>query len=222
MPCVYNFWRRFFRNFQKNIFRKTTKKLKKAHCRCPSAGLGPCRAGMQMFPCWLWPEQQELGTAVPVLGCHRKARGHWCHTWAALQHQPGVGRCQNVLWDCTQKQVALAALQFVSLVCPQQLQKWDYWHPCLFLMVSADGNPAWELPCPFLSPLKLSVSTPPVLTDCRSSLLFGWSEFFHPFYYCGLWWKPSPCPLPLGFCKPCPRPPQPSPLQGKRNTQEWC
>lgn len=117
--------------------------------------------------------QGSRGTAVPVLGCHRKARGQWCHIWGALQNQPGVGRCQNVLWDFTQKQVALAALQFVSLVCPQQLQRWDYQHPCLFPIVSAGGNPVWELPCPFLRPLNLSVSTPPMLTNCRSSPLFG-------------------------------------------------
>ncbi|RLW07792.1 hypothetical protein DV515_00003521 [Chloebia gouldiae] len=61
-------------------------------------------------------------------------------------HQPGVRRCQNVLLDFTQKQVAPAALQFVSLVCPQQLQKWDYQHRCLFPTVAADGNPVWELP----------------------------------------------------------------------------
>lgn len=78
---------------------------------------------------------------------------------AALQHPSGVGR-----GDLTQKQVFLAALGFVSLVCPQQLQKWDYrcWRalPYPFLIVSPYGPPVRELPCPFLSPLKQSASAP--------------------------------------------------------------
>lgn len=157
----------------------------------------------------------SCGTAVPpAWAVTRKpwdigvTRG----TWAALQHPPGVGKCQNALRDLTQKQVSLAALWFGSLECPQLLQKWDDGCQrvclCLFPVVSAYGPPIWELSWPFLSPPKLSASTPPVPTNCRSSLPFGWrSVCFYPFYYCGLWWIPaplSPYPLPLRFRKPWP------------------
>lgn len=138
--------------------------------------------GAQAAPQQGW-DLSDLACRCSHADCHQssrswgtavlKAGGQWCHIWAALQLQPGVGRCQNVPWDSTQKQVALAALQFGSLVCPQQLHKWDYRRPCLFPVVSADGNSIWELPYPFLSPLKLSVSTPPVLMNCRISLLLG-------------------------------------------------
>lgn len=155
------------------VFRRTTTRWKNAHCRCPSSSQQgwdlselACRcshvtraAGAEAQLCLCLAVTGKPGHSGVTHGqhCSISLGGKVPECPVGLHPEAGGSGC----------------LQFVSLVSPQQLQKRDLSASLPVPAVSADGNPVWELLCPFLSPLKLSLSTRLVLINCRSSLLFG-------------------------------------------------
>lgn len=132
------------------VFRRTTTRWKNAHCRCLSSSQQgwdlselACRcshvtraAGAEAQLCLCLAVTGKPGHSGLTHGqhCSISLGGKVPECPVGLHPEAGGSGC----------------LQFVSLVCPQQLQKRDYQHPCLFpqclLMGILSGNcfvPFW-------------------------------------------------------------------------------